>query len=142
MMAPKPLCGGAYMDRRGFMKRLLQGGACLPLMPAMAMAASPRNVIVQQSPIAGFQYYDGERVFADLWVDSPLSLVREAGNKHDKNAVAVYFKYHKLGFVPRADNTAIAQMLDRGERLSAEIIELEISKNPWERVRFEVVLHG
>lgn len=130
------------MNRRGFIKALLQGGASLPLVPVVALAAPFREIIVQQSPIAGFQYYAGNEVFSELWVDTPLLLLREHDNTYDKNAVAVYYKQYKLGFVPRADNTAVAQMLDRGERLSAKVVELAMSQDPWQRVRFEVVFDG
>jgi len=71
-----------------------------------------------------------------------LLLLRNQDNPHDANAVAVHYKKYKLGFVPRADNTAVAHMLDRGEHLSARVVELAMSKSPWERVRFEVILNG
>jgi hypothetical protein len=141
MIAPFHFRGG-FMDRRGFIKALFKGGACLPLVPMVAMARPSRQIIVQQSPIAGFQYYAGDELFPELWVDTPLLLVREQDNKYDTNAVAVHYKQYKLGFVPRADNTAVAQMLDRGEWLSARVVELTMSQNTWDRVRFEVVLDG
>lgn len=130
------------MDRRGFIKALIQGAVCLPLVPVVAIPSPLRRVVIQESPIAGFQYYAGEEAFPELWVNTPLLLERELGNIYDDNAVAVCFKQYKLGFVPRADNTAVAQMLDRGEYLSARVVSLEMTKNPWDRVRFEVVLHG
>ena len=142
MLAPVPFSGGVSMDRRGFIKALIQGGACLSLTPVAALAMPSKQIVVQQSPIAGFQYYAGDELFPELWVDTPLLLLREQDNKYDENAVAVHYKQYKLGFVPKADNTAVAQMLDRGERLSARVVELAMSKNPWERVRFEVVLDG
>jgi len=129
------------MDRRELLKSFLHGAAILPLVPVVALAA-PRQVLIQESPIAGFQYYDGDEVFPELWVDTPLLLVREQDNKYDVNAVAVHYKQYKLGFVPKADNTAVAQMLDRGEYLSARVVELTMNKNPWERVRFGVMLGG
>ncbi len=46
----------------------------------------------------------------------------------------------KLGYVPRRDNTAVAQMLDRGEPLCARISRLSESSNPWERVEMEIRL--
>jgi hypothetical protein len=142
MLAPKLGFGGDSMDRRGFITALLKGGACLPFVPVAAMADASRQIIVQQSPIAGFQYYAGNDIFSELWVDTPLLLLRNQDNPHDANAVAVHYKKYKLGFVPRADNTAVAHMLDRGEHLSARVVELAMSKNPWERVRFEVILNG
>jgi len=133
---------GVAMNRRGFIKFFVKGGLCLPLIPAVALASPMRKIIVQESPIAGFQYYAGDEIFPDLWVDTPLLLVRDPENKYDKNAVAVHYKQYQLGFVPRAENTAVAQMLDKGERLSAKVVELAMSKNPWERIRFEVALDG
>lgn len=50
--------------------------------------------------------------------------------------------WHKLGYVPRTENHAVAQLLDRGEKLSARIVALRKSDNPWERVRFAVLLQA
>jgi len=33
-------------------------------------------------------------------------------------------------------------MMERGEKLSARIVKLEQGKNPWNRIRFEVLLEG
>lgn len=96
---------------------------------------------MQQSPLAGFQYHRGGEVFELLAVGSPLRLEREPENRYDKRAVAVYFGNAKLGFVPKMDNTAVAQMLDRNEPLAARIVRLRRSDNPWDRIRFEVVLN-
>lgn len=69
-----------------------------------------------------------------------LMLVRESDNPHDSNAVAVYHGQTQLGYVPRGENSAIAQMLDRGETLSARICRLTDDENPWERVRVTIEL--
>lgn len=130
------------MDRRGFLQVFIKGVIAVPLVSVVALAMPHRVVVVQQSPIAGFQYYAGGDVFSELQVNTPFLLEREPNNKYDSNAVAIYYKQYKLGFIPRADNTAVAQMLDRGEKLSAKIVKLSMSKDPWERVRFEVTLNG
>ena len=67
-----------------------------------------------------------------------MKLVREPKNTHDPDAVAVYLQKQKLGYVPRAENSAIAQMMDRGETLEASISKLVVEGEPWERVRFSV----
>ncbi|MDQ6954051.1 MAG: HIRAN domain-containing protein [Mariprofundaceae bacterium] len=141
-LSPILLFGGVGMNRRGFLQVISQGILYLPLVPAAALSMPQRRVIVQQSPVAGFQYHQGEKNFHRLCLGTALHLKREADNKYDKNAVAVFYKDNKLGFVPRADNTAIAQMLERGEQLFTRIVKLEQSKSPWDRVRFEVVLDG
>ena len=69
-----------------------------------------------------------------------MKLVREANNVHDPDAVAVYLQEEKLGYIPRAENSAIAGMTDRGETLEASISKLAVREDPWERVRFTVFL--
>ena len=104
------------------------------------IALEKRSVLIQESPIAGFQFHEGDAIWPTLAVGEKLALVREASNAHDPDAVAVYFQSNKLGYVPRAENSAIAQMLDRGETLEARISKLLMEEGPWERVRFTVFL--
>lgn len=66
--------------------------------------------------------------------------MREPQNPYDPRAVRVDWRGHKLGYVPRIENTAVAQMLDRGERLTARILQLRESHDPWERVRLVVMV--
>lgn len=67
-----------------------------------------------------------------------LTLAREADNPHDSNAVAIYRGNAKLGYIPRAENSAVAQMMDRGECLSAWIDGLMEDDDPWKRVRITI----
>ena len=64
--------------------------------------------------IAGFMYWDGCESFHFLKMGEELKLVREEDNRHDPNAVAVYYKDYKLGFIPNSENGAFAQFLDMG----------------------------
>jgi hypothetical protein len=64
--------------------------------------------------------------------------VREADNKYDDRAVRVEWQGRKLGYIPRLDNAAVSQLLDRGESLEAVIAGLAESGNPWERIGMEV----
>ncbi|MEC9340737.1 MAG: HIRAN domain-containing protein [Pseudomonadota bacterium] len=95
---------------------------------------------LQDSPLAGFQYYRGRAVWSFLREGEALRLVREPFNFFDTHAVAVYFRNEKLGYLPRARNRAVAQMLDRGRTLHAEISRLQRSDDPWDRVQVRVSL--
>lgn len=53
-----------------------------------------------------------------------LTLVREAANPYDANAVAVHLDGLKLGFIPRKANSPVARLLDRGERVVAEVVRM------------------
>lgn len=116
-----------------------------PRPSSAASEPSARQLFVLfTSPVAEFQYHNGEAVWGELRVGQPLTLVREPRNPYDDSAVRVEWKGCTLGYVPRTENHAIARRLDRSEKLSARIVELK-SKNDsweweWERVRFEVLL--
>lgn len=102
----------------------------------------PRALEVQDSPLAGFQYHAGERLWTGLAEGQPLDLVREPDNRHDRRAVAIHWRGQRLGYLPAFENTAVAQMLDRGLPLQAGILALAESSNPWRRVRVRVWLGG
>ena len=52
--------------------------------------------------------------------------------------MVVLWRGHKLGYVPRRENAALAWGLDRGTPLRARISALAEHPNPARRVRFEV----
>ena len=96
------------------------------------------RVLVQDSPLAGFRYHGAAALWRELRVGDRLELARESDNPHDPNAIAVLWRGHKLGYVPRRENTALAWGLDRGTPLRARISALAEHPNPARRVRFDV----
>jgi hypothetical protein len=126
------------MKRRTFFRRLF--GSLGAAVTGQPIGAKDRSVLIQESPIAGFQFHRGDAIWSSLDVGEALTLVRESSNTHDPDAVAVYFHEEKLGYVPRGENGAIAQMLDRGESLEARISKLLVKEDPWERIRITISL--
>lgn len=128
---------GRRMSRRLFLQSLgtLLGSLA---MPAVVKANQSNFKTLQTSPIAGFQYYQGETLWSQLSINQTVQLVREANNKYDNRAVIIEWQGHKLGYLPKLDNAAVSQLLDRGEKLEAVIAKLQESSNPWERVKVEV----
>ena len=118
-------------------RRLWRIAACLLLCGA-AQAQDSVRVVVQSSPLAGFRYHAAAVVWRELRVADALELAREAGNPHDANAVALLWRGRKLGYVPRAENAALAWGLDRGLPLRGRVSALLEHPNPARRVRFEV----
>ena len=111
--------------------------AALLGLAATADAQSVR-LLVQSSPLAGFRYHDAAAVWKELAVGDRLDLVREPANPHDANAVRVEWRGRKLGYVPRAENAALAWAMDRGEPVTARISALREHRNPRRRIEFEV----
>ena len=107
---------------------------------ALAAAQPATRILIQSSPLAGFQFREGKQLWGQLNVGDPLTLVREPGNPHDPRAVRVERNGHMLGYVPRAENDAVARQLDRGNKLEARIVRLTKHRDPWKRIEFEVFL--
>ncbi len=105
---------------------------------SLAVQAQSVKLLVQSSPLAGFQYHVGAALWTELKVGDELALVREPANPHDARAVRVEWRGMQLGYLPRAENAAVAAAMDRGERVAARIAALVEHRNPWRRVRIDV----
>lgn len=111
--------------------------AALALAQVHAQAPEVR-MLVQSSPLAGFQYHEGKQLWDEMKIGDDLTLVREPANPYDANAVRVEWRGHKLGYVPRRENRTVAQHMDRGGRVEARISKLREHRNPRLRIEFEV----
>ena len=114
--------------------------AAMAVLAALPSLAESIGILVQNSPLAGSQYYAASAVWGDIRVGDRLVLIRETDNRHDRNAIRVEWQGHKLGYVPRAENRAAAQALDAGEKLEARVTRLRDDPDPWRRVEFSVHL--
>ena len=118
----------------------------LSLHPARFLARLPRWFVCEPDIpplhlcLAGFQYHRAEGIWPFLRPGLELRLRREPWNRHDPLAVAVYYRREKLGYLPRADNAAVARWLDQGRMLRASIAGLADSGYPRSRVQLRVQL--
>jgi hypothetical protein len=114
-------------------------GLCAGVLPRplRARAASGR-LHLQDSRVVGSHYYDCHVVLSRLRVGDRLQLRRQPANPYDSRAVEVFCHSHKLGYVPRLDNAAVASLLDRAHALRVEIIGIDDPSETWEPVRFRV----
>lgn len=114
---------------------------CLWLLPVLpARAGTESHILLQDSPLAGFQYHHGKALWHEMKLGDRLDLIREPENKYDIRAIRVEWQGQKLGYVPRRENSDIARLMDNGARPEAKITRLTESRDPWQRVRFEIVL--
>jgi hypothetical protein len=110
----------------------------LLLLVVASTHAQTVKVLVQSSPLAGFQYHAGGELWPELQVGDALTLVREPDNPHDRNAVRVEWRGRKLGYLPRAENRAVAAEMDRGTAVAGRIARLREHPDPWQRLLIEV----
>jgi len=102
----------------------------LLMVLATPAAAADARIIVQQSPLAGFQYYEGRDIWAMMRVGDTLQLAREPQNPHDANAVRVLWRNEMLGYIPRRENSDVARQMDRGAAVKARIVKMNEARNP------------
>lgn len=97
---------------------------------------------IDQFFIAGFQYHDGADVFNKLRIGTKLDLVPEFDNPYDSNAIAIKYKGVHLGYVPRAKNALLAQMLFFGHNdvVRCKVIYRNKQAMPYEQVRVSLYL--
>lgn len=90
--------------------------------------------------VAGWNWHDGDSIWSMLKPGKKLRLVREASNKHDKQAVALYFSNTKIGYIPKKDNTKIAELLDagKGHQLQARILNAKTDNESKTTVTFHI----
>jgi len=123
------------VNRHTLLAAVLVAGLCAMPLPAPAQQV---KLLVQSSPLAGFNYYQAPEVWRGMRVGDALMLEREPDNVHDGRAISVRWQGHKLGYVPRAQNAALAWAMDRGDTLDARVSRLQPHRNPRKRMEFEV----
>ena len=70
--------------------------------------------------VAGFSHWYGYEVMHKLQPGAKLHMVPEPDNPYDPCAVALYKGKTKIGFVPRACNSTLAQLLHFGHKKAFE----------------------
>lgn len=90
--------------------------------------------------IAGFAYFDGLDVIEDLKLGQLVQLVKEEGNPHDANAIAIFYKEHKIGYVPANKNDLLGTLLyyGHGDILEAKIQMVSLEAHPERQFRVVV----
>jgi hypothetical protein len=100
-----------------------------------------REILIQHTALAGFRHHAAPRLWPALRRRALLTLRREPENPHDANAVALYWRGEKIGYVPRGENLVVARLLDRRRRLSARIAFLTPCAEGNQRIRVSVLMH-
>ena len=103
----------------------------------MASIMSSSSRYVADFNITGMRYWDGAKVISKLKPGKKLRLVAEPHNPADPNAVAIYRKDVKLGYIPRDQNDLAAQLLrfGHGDVLECRILKVDKKAETWNQVR-------
>ena len=135
-----PSVNKTSLRNEGIPHHVLLAAALIAGLSVTAGRATAQQVriLVQSSPLAGFNYHQAPEVWRGMRIGDALRLERELENVHDVRAIGVRWQGYKLGYVPRAQNAALAWAMDRGENLNARVSRLQPHRNPRKRIEFEV----
>ena len=131
------------MERRRFLKAV----TCLPAFALFPCAETDstdmpryrtRDILLLQANVAGFRYHGGHHVLSMINEGDPVILRREPHNPYDRRAIALYWRDEKLGYIPRADNVVIANLLDQGATLKAMVWKKKKLCHPHEVIEIQV----
>jgi hypothetical protein len=85
-----------------------------------------RSKVFVQAKIAGVCYSDFYEVFDELKTGTGVRLEAEPDNPYDPNAVAIYYKTTRIGYIPKGQNYELAALLYFGY---GDIFDAKVIKN-------------
>ena len=123
------------MHRRDFLGFLAQATT----LPAAAWVLGADRVLELPSqrmpllytPVAGSYHYQSNEFLRALRNHAPVALLREPLNLHDPLAIALFVGADKIGYVPRRCNRAVAELMNRGHSVHAEVEGLHDDPQDW-----------
>lgn len=96
------------------------------------------DILLDTFVLAGGQYYDLKNIIEEIELNQELSLIAEPENEHDEYAVQVYWDKHLLGYLSRARNSIIHNMLINDLNLYGLVTR--INKNFSTQLEFDIYL--
>ncbi len=104
-------------------------------------AAATRTVRLLSTYVAGAAYYDAPRLVQRIVPGDRVVLRREPGNTYDRRAIEIRTADGaKLGYVPRIDNQALANLMDAGIQQPRAQILTVVPDERWPEIRVDVLV--
>ena len=79
-------------------------------------------------------------VFPHLEKGLVLRMQRHPENKHDENAIAIYYEKVRIGWVPRELNLIISRLMDAGKAFFCRIENVELVEEYWVKIEAKIYM--
>jgi hypothetical protein len=116
----------------GLLKLLHENGTTLDVFR--------REMLALSCLVAGTSFRSLSEIEPHIQTTSIFDLKREPDNEYDKKAVAIWFNDTKIGYIPKAKNEVIANLMDAGKVFSGKLISKEW-EGSWLKLDIEVYLN-
>lgn len=92
--------------------------------------------------LAGFGHTEGYMVLDELKPGTRLTMVREDENKHDHEAIALFYGETHVCYIPRQANSMLATFMDYGyaDIFECAVTSVDKDEHPNEQVQIRVNL--
>lgn len=98
------------------------------------------EIFLLQCHVAGTGYKDVESIEPGLNKGHVLTFKRDANNKYDKLAIAIYDEAgNNIGYVPRDKNEVLARLMDGGKLIFGKIKEKQWV-NSWLQIDIKIYM--
>lgn len=81
-----------------------------------------------------------DKVFPHLEKDLVLRMQRMPQNKHDKNAIAIFYQKTRIGYVPRELNLVISRLMDAGKAFFCRVEAVELVNDYWVKIDAKIYM--
>ena len=81
-----------------------------------------------------------DKVFPHLEKDLVLRMQRMPQNKHDKNAIAIFYQKTRIGYVPRELNLVISRLMDAGKAFFCRVEAVELMDDYWVKISAKIYM--
>lgn len=95
------------------------------------------KILIYSGLVAGTKNYQYEKVALDT--GASLTFKAEPSNPYDENAIEIYHKDYKLGYVPKPDTAALHEYLSKGAELEGMVTLLELHNRFYPKIYFSVL---
>ena len=113
------------MKRNDFLKLVGLGGGSFMIngigLNSNDLLYQLEEITVYDNYIRGSNFYKNEIELLKMNTNTPIELFREPDNIHDSFAIAVVCQNRKIGYIPAFENIVLANMMDKGVQLNAQI---------------------
>ena len=100
-----------------------------------------REIFVINLFVAGTGYCDkiGElQQYLDK--DTRLTMRRQPDNEVDEFAIGLYYKEHRIGWVPMKDNLVMARLMDAGKMFTCKVVSINRKDPDWPRINVSIYM--
>jgi hypothetical protein len=100
-----------------------------------------REIFLLDIVVAGTTYAkEIDKVFPELEQGKVLRMQRDPKNKHDENAIALYYNKVRVGWVPRTLNLVISRLMDAGKAFFCRIESVELVDDVWVKIEAKIYM--